>query len=320
MECLNQFWHPVALSSAVTAAPLGVSLLGEELVLWRTDAGVSAARDVCIHRGTRLSLGCIDRGDLVCPYHGWRYNSDGAVVRIPAIPAERKIPRNLKVPTFRCQERYGLVFVCLGEPRHAIYEVPEFEQNGFKTHVLGPVVWRASAARSFENFIDEAHLPWVHPGFLGNKDNVPVIPKRDITKATNSFYFEYHSECRDRIDPSKMTMNLLTYDVVLPFSLYHENVSPAGERVIDLFFVTPLSESESIRFMVVARNFALDQPSDKFEQFTLNVWQQDQVIVESQRPEQVPLQVRTEMHIRGPDSPSLLYREKLREMGLSDWA
>ena len=34
--------------------------------------------DVCIHRGTALSLGSIERDEIVCPYHGWRYDLQGA--------------------------------------------------------------------------------------------------------------------------------------------------------------------------------------------------------------------------------------------------
>ena len=311
---LRDYWYPVALSSAIGEKPVGTRLLGEEIVLWRSNDGIAALRDHCIHRGTRLSLGWVEEHGLVCPYHGWCYRKDGVVCRIPSLPADRAIPARARVNSFRCMERYGLVFVCLGEPRRAIYEVPEFEHSDFRTHILGPVQWVTGAARSFENFIDEAHLPWVHPGALGDRNNVPPIPSRDVQEKEGEFYFEYESECASRIDPSKMTKNLLTYDVVLPFSLYHENITPEGERVIDLFFVTPLSETESVRYMVVARNFALDLPPDKFIRFTLSVWEQDRVLVESQRPAEAPLDLHEELHLRGPDGPSIIYRRMLQKI------
>ncbi|MDA1325680.1 MAG: aromatic ring-hydroxylating dioxygenase subunit alpha [Proteobacteria bacterium] len=314
-KSLKDSWYPVVLSSEVKDKPVGVRLLNTEIVLWRTRDGVAAFRDLCIHRGTRLSLGKTDGEQLTCPYHGWCYDKDGAVVRIPAIPEDRKIPEQARVEKFRCTERYGLVYVCLGTPTTPIYEVSEFEQDRFATHILGPVHWNIGAARSFENFIDEAHLPWVHPGILGNVENVPLIPSREVKESDNGFYFEYHSECADRVNKSKMTSNLLTYDVVLPYSLYHENVTPSGERVLDLFYCTPVSENESIRFMLVARNFALDEPSETFAKFTLSVWEQDRIIVESQRPTEVPIDLGAEVHIHGPDGPSVLYRRMLGEMG-----
>lgn len=307
-------WFPLILSAELTDKPVAATLLDTDIVLWRTNEGVSAFRDLCIHRGTRLSLGTHDGETLMCPYHGWCYDADGAVVHIPAVPPERPIPDQARVQRYACMERYGLVYVCLGDPDTPLYDVPEFQQDGFRSHILGPVKWQAGAARSFENFIDEAHLPWVHPGMLGNAENVPLIPSRDVKESEKGFYFEYESECRDRVDPDKMTLNLLTYDVVLPYSLYHENVTPSGERVIDLFYCTPVSEHESIRFMLVARNFKLDEPSETFAKFTLSVWEQDRAIVESQRPGEVPEDLGAEIHIHGPDGPSLLYRRMLKEM------
>jgi phenylpropionate dioxygenase-like ring-hydroxylating dioxygenase large terminal subunit len=314
---LADFWHPVALSADVRDKPVPATLLGTQLVIWRTVQGIFAFKDLCIHRGTRLSLGWVDQGQLVCPYHGWCYGESGAVTRIPAIPAERPIPAKARVETYHCQERYGLVFVCLGEPRIPIYEVPEFEQQGFHTHIVGPFRWKASAARSTENFMDEAHLPWAHPDSLGNRDNVPPIPNREVTERAGAFYFECNSEVRSRLDKSRMTTNRLTYDIVLPFTIYHENIYPEGERVIDLFFVSPLSERESVRYMVVARNFALDQPPDKLIKFTEGIWEQDRVLVESQRPEEIPIDWSAELHVRGPDGPSMVYRRKLFEMGIA---
>jgi phenylpropionate dioxygenase-like ring-hydroxylating dioxygenase large terminal subunit len=119
-----------------------------------------------------------------------------------------------------------------------------------------------------ENFMDEAHLPWAHPGLLGNRDAVPVIPQREVKERDEAFFFECSSEVRSRTDANKVTLNRLTYDIVLPFSLYHEIIYPNGDRVIDLFLVSPTSVRESTRYMIVGRNFGLEQPPDKLIAFT----------------------------------------------------
>ena len=315
---IYDYWFPVVLSSAVQSAPVAVKLLDHDIVVWRSADGLRAFKDLCIHRGTKLSLGWLDKGGLVCPYHGWCYGDDGRVTRIPSVPVDRPIPAKARAETYRCIERFGLVFVCIGDPVQSVYNVPEFEDSGFRCHTVGPVYWNASAARSFENFFDEAHLPWAHPGLLGDRSDVPVIPVRDVKFNGSGFYFEYHSMAQDRIDPSKKSVNLLTYDIVLPFTLYHEHVNPVGDRVIDLFFCTPVSRDRSVRFMVVGRNFALDQPPDRFIAFTNKVWEQDRVLVESQRPEQVPIDLKEELHVRGPDGPAIAYRKLLGELGIED--
>ena len=70
-------WHPVAYAKEVSAKkPHHSKLLNEHLVLWRTsDNSCVAMRDLCIHRGTALSLGWIKDDCIVCPYHAWEYNS-----------------------------------------------------------------------------------------------------------------------------------------------------------------------------------------------------------------------------------------------------
>ena len=311
---LRNYWYPVAVAGEVGEKPISRRLLDTQIVLWRSDDGLRAFRDVCIHRGARLSLGWVESNRLTCPYHGWCFSPAGKVVHIPSLPPERPIPAKAAVESYLCQERYGLIFVCLGEPTIGIYDVPEFVDRKFILHLVGPIPWRASAARSLENFMDEAHLPFVHNGTLGNRNDVPPIPSRDIAERPDGFYYETRSEVRSRTEPGRMTENRLTYDIQLPFTVYHENIYPGDQRVIDLFLTTPVSEHECIRWMLVARNFALDQPTQKFIDFTLGVWEEDRVIVETQRPELVPLDWEAELHLRGPDGPSVVYRKMYKAM------
>lgn len=58
-EKLFAWWHPVGYSHEIKATePFGTFLLDEAIVVWRTSGrDVHAMRDVCIHRGTALSLG-----------------------------------------------------------------------------------------------------------------------------------------------------------------------------------------------------------------------------------------------------------------------
>jgi len=311
---LRNYWHPVALSAEVGEKPVPARLLEDDLVLWRAGEEIVAFRDICVHRGTRLSLGWVEDGRIVCPYHGWSYNREGACVRIPAAPADRPIPERARVARLRCTERYGLVFVCPGKPKRDIYPVPELGDIGFKFHLIGPVHWQASAERSVENFMDEAHLPWVHPAMLGNRESAPSIPARDVEEGDGELFFECRSEVRGRLDPTRHTVNRLPYRIVLPFTVYHENVYPNGDRVIDLFFTTPVTAAACVRYMLVGRNFGLDQPADKLIEFTLKIWEQDRVLIESQRPVELPLSLQEELHIRGADTPSVVYRRMMSDL------
>ena len=75
-------WHVVRFSSELQPGALhAAQLLGRDLVLWRDRAGDAHVwEDLCVHRGSRLSRGCVVEDTVVCPYHGWRYDSSARCV------------------------------------------------------------------------------------------------------------------------------------------------------------------------------------------------------------------------------------------------
>jgi len=80
---------------------------------------------------------------------------------------------------FRVQERYGLVWIALEEPRCPLPEVPELETGDWAVVAAGPYRWRCDAARQVENFTGFGHFPWVHPGLLGDPQR-PVVPRHQV--------------------------------------------------------------------------------------------------------------------------------------------
>ena len=71
---LRNYWYPVAPSWQVANAPIGLTRLGDQIVLWRDQEGkVHALEDRCPHRGARLSLGWNLGGSVACWYHGSKW-------------------------------------------------------------------------------------------------------------------------------------------------------------------------------------------------------------------------------------------------------
>ena len=160
-------WHPVVACDELARRRLvAVRLLGEDIVVWQADGAPLAWQDLCVHRGTRLSLGRVEGGTLQCPYHGWVYGADGQCVRIPARP-EAPPPRKARVKTYRAVACHGLVWVSLGEPARDPPPFPEWDQSAFRKLLCGPYAVAASGPRIVENFLDVAHFPFVHGGILG---------------------------------------------------------------------------------------------------------------------------------------------------------
>ena len=197
---LRRCWHPVCYSSKLDGDPLPVDLLGEPVVVYRGSSGAAhALTDVCAHRGTALSLGHVVNGELRCPYHGWQYGSDGVCTWIPQRADASKVPGKARVASFQCQERYGIVWVTLEEPRWPLPDVPELEDSEWVRVETGPYSWAADASRQLENFTDFGHFPWVHPGLLGDPER-PIVP--DHTVETDGHVLRYEIVGRRRRTPT----------------------------------------------------------------------------------------------------------------------
>ena len=50
--------------------PRRYTIVGQELVFWRSGGALLAAPDTCPHMGASLSGGCVRDGRIVCPWHG----------------------------------------------------------------------------------------------------------------------------------------------------------------------------------------------------------------------------------------------------------
>ena len=65
-----------------------------------------------------------------------------------------------------------------------------------------------------------------------------------------------------------------------------------------------------------ARNHSFDEPDETFRRFSWDVFEEDRLIVESQTPEMLPVDLTREIHLRTGDAPGLAYRAYLAEIGV----
>ena len=72
---------------------LGVMADGVSVVLANVDGKVCALRDQCSHEEFPLSDGELDGGDILCIYHGARFDAcSGARKALPAVRAVQSFP------------------------------------------------------------------------------------------------------------------------------------------------------------------------------------------------------------------------------------
>lgn len=320
-------WHPVALGHVVGSQPRPVTLLGEDLVLWRDGSGAAQAwQDQCPHRGARLSLGRVHAGELECPYHGWRFAGGGQCSHIPATPDVKPGPR-YHARTYAVREAYGMVWVRLAEPAGEplpIHELPLFAAEAeprLRKTTSGPYLVAASAPRIVENFLDMAHFGYIHEGWLGSRGHT-AVPPYQVTRtergvlATGCLAWQprssIHAESGAQVE--------YTYEVTAPYMAVLTKVPEAGSTAIEgmnesiAMFVCPVTEESSVAWTRMAMN-DFDSPDARLIDFQDTIFGQDRPVLESQRPKRLPLAPDAEAHA-GVDRMSLAYRRYLKDSGI----
>jgi phenylpropionate dioxygenase-like ring-hydroxylating dioxygenase large terminal subunit len=313
---LADYWHPIAEAKDVVREPRRFSLLDTDVVMFRDHEGAPVAfKDLCIHRGTPLSLGSIKDDRIVCAYHGWEYDRTGACVRIPSLPPDQPIPSRARAIAYHAAERYGLVWVAFNDPVAPIPEFPngEYDNDEYHAHLASHYVFKTSAGRAVENFMDWSHFPFVHPGLLAPADQV-LVPPVDIAETEYGLTYIYPT-----VEPESPTSGagetvMYEYYYYLPFTIHIRIVTPDGGVSYCSYFASPSSRTTSDGYTMFVRNYALDKPDSDFDYFANRVTEQDRRIIESQRPEQIPLDWREELHIKVPDAPTIAFRRALSKI------
>ncbi|KAM8934360.1 cholesterol 7-desaturase nvd-like [Pelodytes ibericus] len=169
-------WYHVLPSQHLPPQQIrAVSLLGEEIALYRThDGRVHAVNAYCPHLGANLAVGGRVVGDCIeCPFHGWQFRGeDGKCTRIPYA---EKVPDFAKIKTWLSCEINGMIFVwyhCDGtEPTWTIPEQEEISSKEWVYRGRTEHFVNAHIQEIPENAADIAHLSFLHePGILSGTD------------------------------------------------------------------------------------------------------------------------------------------------------
>jgi phenylpropionate dioxygenase-like ring-hydroxylating dioxygenase large terminal subunit len=172
---LRDIWYFAALSSDLKPGKLQrYEMLGEPILLGRTRAGgVYALRDICPHRAAPLSAGRLvreaDGAEVVeCPYHGWRFATDGACSAIPSMVDDQALDiGRIRVRAYPAVESQGLVFVWMtsdprgeGQPDQPAPIFPGVVGGAPK--LVDRMVFDAHIDHAVIGLMDPAHGPYVH--------------------------------------------------------------------------------------------------------------------------------------------------------------
>ena len=286
----------------------------QEIIIWKKKERIMAWENLCIHRGSRLSLGSINNGILKCAYHGWEYNQDAQCVKIPSQP-DIKIPKKACVKSYKVIEKMNMVWINLSKETNDFVNIKEFNESNFNHVASGPYLMKASAPRAIENFLDVAHFPFVHENHLGVKDK-PMIDDYDVVSSNKGIHASNVKIFQPNPDGTNKSGEVIyDYHVHSPFVASLGKDVSKNERFVLVFYVTPISETESMIYTLTLMNFGKldDKIVRDYQDF---ITAQDVPIVESQRPELLPMDLQEELSIRS-DKISIAYRRYLKKMNIS---
>lgn len=319
----RHFWYPVMPTARLTDdKPQPFKLLGQDIVVWRTSDGRYAAmEDRCCHRTAKLSMGWIEKDQLVCAYHGWAYDCTGRCVAIPQSPEATSIP--YKVTDYQVAVRYDYVWVCLEE--EALNSIPDLEEHeapGFRMIHEFYEPCRTSGLRLMENFFDFSHTGFVHKGTFGNMvDAKPrkteiedtdygIVLRGDVPVVNSDEHIK-----RVVRDSGQETVRRMVSKWYLPFMRKSQINYPSGLIHSLVTYATPIDDDHSMLCQWIYRNDTeADVSAADCIEMDRRITAEDVTILEGLDPD-VPLTAtpKEEVHMY-TDRPGLAMRKRLLKM------
>ena len=310
-------WHVVHRSADLPeGGNRGVRLLDNDLVIWRSGGRAMAWLDLCIHRGSRFSMGQVRDGEIVCPYHGWRYNRDGRCTLIPSQP-DLPIPNRARAITYHCQERYGFIWVCMGDPGDEPPVLPEWDDEAYVNVHTGPYEFAAAGPRVIENVLDVTHFPFVHDAMLGQQGDPDEVGEYVVENATDGLRTSPVTVFQPVADHRRVPVrSTYTFWCPRPLISYLMKELDTERRFSHFMLVTPVKDDESLLWVLTSANYDKENAPARINARNGEVFGQDQPIVASQRPAQIPQEIGQELHVRA-DRLSVAYRRWLQDIGVT---
>ncbi|HRH05305.1 MAG TPA: aromatic ring-hydroxylating dioxygenase subunit alpha [Burkholderiaceae bacterium] len=213
------------------------------------------------------------------------------------------------------QVKHGWIWVCLGEPYRDVIDLPDWNQAGRVLTHPGSFGVGASALRCVENFLDMGHFPFVHTDYLGQEPNTEVVP-----------YKVRHDEVTDELiasdcqfwQPLAAANSTGGLDIRYEYRVLHPHIAMLKKTsAIDtsqydyiVLALQPCTEVSCVghTWLWYLDDVSMAAPISQFQQI---IFGQDRPILQSHRPQRLPLTTGLEIPVK-IDAMSVAYRRWLR--------
>ena len=300
-EGFRRVWTAVATAASLRDRPLGVTVAGTPVVLFRNAQGrASALVDRCPHRGVKLSLGRVENGCLTCPFHGWQFDGDGQCVSVPWNPDARL--QTLGGSPLPVQERGGLLWIFTEAGRTEAdveLHVPAVLERTDVTISTEVIRWQTHWSRAMENMLDWPHLPFVHTGTIGRG---MTGQRMDIAWHDTPSGASTQISIDGKVQPG-------TLDYLYPNAMVLAVMNEPKRTMTMFVSVVPVDDTTTDMLLCTARSFLRPRVFNPlFRMANRKIAGEDRAVVESSWPVAVPA-ASAERSVR-TDQPTLAFRKR----------
>lgn len=314
-------WYVILESREVKRnKPIGFTRMGEKMVAWRVaDGQVVIQSDICPHRGAALHQGEICGETIMCPFHGFEYDSSGSCTLIPANGKNAVPPKVFQVKTYPCQERHGYIFIWFGENRGTYPPLPVFEELEHGKFFFSDYKeqWSVHYSRAIENQLDVFHLPFPHGTTIGRGNR--TVADGPIVKMLEN---EIQIWVNNRIDDGKPARRATELPEpqrppFLHFRFPHLWQNHISEDMRITVYFTPIDEENTIMYTRYYQSFIKLPIIGQFVSWLISVFSiivlhQDKRVVEKQIPLKSDLKMNEKLI--PADQPIIMYRRVRKEL------
>ena len=167
-EWFRRYWLAVSTAKELRDIPLGLKILGENLVLFRDLKGrVGLVGMHCPHRGSSLEYGDIEERGIRCPYHGWLFDVAGNCLEQPAEPKGSTYHQKIKHISYPVRELGGLIFAYLRPDGDDPPPLPRYRplvEQGGQRQIEETRAYDYNWFNFIENGADPVHFSILHRG------------------------------------------------------------------------------------------------------------------------------------------------------------
>jgi vanillate O-demethylase monooxygenase subunit len=169
---INNRWYVAAWDSEVDRSPIGRTICGQPIMLYRKlDRSLVAMRDACPHRLLPLSMGIKEGDSIRCRYHGLLIGSDGRAEEMPM--RNDPVNKSICVQVYPVVERHRFIWVWIGDASQADPKtIPDLWPCSHPEWTFDGGYFRIDCDYRLliDNLMDLTHETYVHDGSIGQRE------------------------------------------------------------------------------------------------------------------------------------------------------